>query len=458
MENYSYQSYPDSGDSSPRSREIEAENAVSWDETPPLAPIRVKLMCSYGGRIQPRSHDNQLSYFGGETKILAVDRSIRFPSIIAKLSSLCGAASPDEICCKYQLPGEDLDSLISVTNDEDLDHMMIEYDRLHRSSAKPTARLRLFLFPTNTLPRPAASAVSGQAEQKNDRQWFVEGLNSIPVQLVPALEHNPLQPPPPPPPQTLFPDFLSGIVPPPAPVNVKDPVPESVVGDPLPSPLDVPTVRSDLGKEEWQQIAGETVISPSTEVQNQFQEIQRLQIVENQHQQQVSMQRNSSEESLTKGYHGDYYAPRVQDMAPAATTQIPAPYWPDQRSMAAGRYTSMAGGEHPVYLIPTSHGVYSTTPGTGYYTAAPPAAMAMYPVAPPPPHSVFPEGSTAVRGPPGIDSAATTAAAAYAAAQMAYDSTGRAAVFYSGAVPTYQTITSVAHNPEPKMAKPSQVS
>lgn len=36
--------------------------------------------------------------------------------------------------------------MISVTNDEDLEHMMHEYDRLFKASAKP-ARLRLFLFP-----------------------------------------------------------------------------------------------------------------------------------------------------------------------------------------------------------------------------------------------------------------------------------------------------------------------
>ncbi|RVW74823.1 hypothetical protein CK203_053842 [Vitis vinifera] len=41
-----------------------------------------------------------------------------------------------KMCLKYQLPGEDLDALISVTNDEDLEHMMLEYDRLCRPSNK----------------------------------------------------------------------------------------------------------------------------------------------------------------------------------------------------------------------------------------------------------------------------------------------------------------------------------
>ncbi|KAE8657017.1 putative Oxidoreductase, zinc-binding dehydrogenase family protein [Hibiscus syriacus] len=99
------------------------------------ANYKVKFMCSYGGKIQPRSHDNQLAYVGGDTKILAVDRNIKFSAIMAKLSSLYGGGS--EVCFKYQLPGEDLDALISVTNDEDLEHMMMEYDRSHRVSAKP---------------------------------------------------------------------------------------------------------------------------------------------------------------------------------------------------------------------------------------------------------------------------------------------------------------------------------
>ena len=99
-------------------------------------------MCSYNGKTQPRPHDNQLAYVGGETKILAVNRNIKFNAIKSKLSSICNDA---DLCFKYQLPGEDLDALISVTNDEDLKHMMLKYDRLLRGSAKP-ARLRFVSF------------------------------------------------------------------------------------------------------------------------------------------------------------------------------------------------------------------------------------------------------------------------------------------------------------------------
>ncbi|GFP86842.1 hypothetical protein PHJA_000828000 [Phtheirospermum japonicum] len=107
-------------------------------------------MCSYGGKIHPRPNDNQLSYMGGETKILAVDRTIRFTSLFSKLIAVC---DNENISFKYQLPdqlpGEDLDALISVTNDDDVEHMMHEYERLYRASPSPKpAEAEDFHFPT----------------------------------------------------------------------------------------------------------------------------------------------------------------------------------------------------------------------------------------------------------------------------------------------------------------------
>ncbi|CAA2999413.1 chromatin modification-related eaf-1-like isoform X2 [Olea europaea subsp. europaea] len=106
---------------------------------------KVKLMCSYGGKIQPRPTDHQLSYIGGDIKILTVDRNINFSEMTAKLNSLCNINKNSEVCIKYQLPGEDLDSLVSLINDEDVEHMMVEYDRMLTISTKPV-RLRLFIF------------------------------------------------------------------------------------------------------------------------------------------------------------------------------------------------------------------------------------------------------------------------------------------------------------------------
>lgn len=344
MENYSNYSYPDSRDSSPRSREIDCENP-SWDEQP--SSYKAKFMCSYGGKIQPRAHDNQLAYVGGDTKILAVDRNIKLQAFLSKLSSI--SDSP-EVCFKYQLPGEDLDALISVTNDEDLDHMMMEYDRLYRASAKP-ARLRLFLFPLN----PPVPTGFGSPEAKSERQWFVDALNSVQIQPLEgssppasAAGSGPgsgLAPP--------NPDFLFGFdkgypgqkftdsmaAPPPAAAAA---APDSIAKD--------VTAGSDCGSED-RHVVGEPLVSPA-EMQRQIQELQRMQISHHQ-EQQAMFQRN--EIPNPRAYTGEYYSQKVP--APA---QIPATYVSDRHMTTGGYHVAPPAGteQQPVYLIPTPAGVY----------------------------------------------------------------------------------------------------
>ncbi|KAM1717156.1 hypothetical protein COP2_025291 [Malus domestica] len=129
-------------------------------------------MCSYGSKIQPCPHDHQLAYISSDTKILVVDRNIKLFVFISKLSSICDTSN-DAVCFKYQLPGKDLNILISVTNDEDLDHMMVEYGRLYSASAKPTSSNSFFSLLTATLPlasalaRPSPRASGGDAEDVN---------------------------------------------------------------------------------------------------------------------------------------------------------------------------------------------------------------------------------------------------------------------------------------------------
>jgi hypothetical protein len=196
MEHQSLTSHPNSANSSPNSRELVENNdhRSPFDEQPPPPPPpsnsnRVKLMCSYGGKIQPRLHDHHFTYIGGDTKILTVDRAVKLTTLVGKLSTMANC----DVCFKYQLPGEDLDALISVCNEEDLDHMMIEYDRLCRVSPKP-ARLRLFLFPApviinNNKDDEDASADSSVSavilaaveDSKSEGQWFIDALNSANV-------------------------------------------------------------------------------------------------------------------------------------------------------------------------------------------------------------------------------------------------------------------------------------
>ncbi|KAK9934577.1 hypothetical protein M0R45_021714 [Rubus argutus] len=52
--------------------------------------LTLKFLCSYGGKILPRYPDGKLRYLGGETRVLAVPRSISFSELLLKLGELCG--------------------------------------------------------------------------------------------------------------------------------------------------------------------------------------------------------------------------------------------------------------------------------------------------------------------------------------------------------------------------------
>ncbi|XP_019172624.1 PREDICTED: uncharacterized protein LOC109168028 isoform X2 [Ipomoea nil] len=162
--------YADS-DFSPRSR-----NTDSWDEPPPSFPGggKLRLMCSYGGHIVPRPHDKSLCYVGGDTRIMVVDRHTSLSDLSLRLSKtlLNGRA----FLLKYQLPSEDLDSLISVTTDEDLENMIDEYDRINaNSTAARASRLRLFLFPSKSEAMSSIGSLIESSTKSDD--WFLSALN-----------------------------------------------------------------------------------------------------------------------------------------------------------------------------------------------------------------------------------------------------------------------------------------
>ncbi|XP_004504874.1 uncharacterized protein [Cicer arietinum] len=306
METYQYPpSYPDSGNSSPRSRDIDFDNPASWEEQ---QNYKAKFMCSYGGKIQPRSHDNQLSYIGGDTKILAVDRNIKFQHFFSKLSSLCEASQQD-LSFKYQLPGEELDALISVTNEDDLEHMMHEYDRLYRPSSKPV-RMRLFLFIS-----PNSASVSQPDPLKPQSN----------VDFLFGLENKTLAPPLHPPSYAPLPDLVA------------------------PTPQYPPRALAD----------------DRVEIQEQ---LQRLQVSEN----EQSLYRRSGD-GFSGGYAaapgGDYYLQKMSEkVAPSnSPTGVPHPvgYWPEKQfstdSFSISGTNNSGGGDQQVYMIPA--------PGTFYHTA-----------------------------------------------------------------------------------------
>lgn len=462
-------------------------------------------MCSYGGKIHPRPHDNQLTYVGGETKILAVDRSIRFSSIISKLSSFCD----NEVCFKYQLPGEDLDALISVTNDEDLEHMMMEYDRIYRvgggGGASRPARLRLFLFPLVPSNQSSFSA----DDPKPSQQWFVDALNAVPIQ---SLDSSP-------PASATNTDFLFGggfekQVPPPAlpPVaKLIDPKPEILAQE----PKIIVGPESDRGGGEM------------FEIQRQIQELQRLQIANQEQQQQ--QQHQQAQQAFYQRKHeanirgafqggggggGDYYISEKQVPTSVPVSVPPTAYWQDRHPAVTGYPEQMTGAttdrqqqqqqQQQVYMnmMQQQAGMYQTvqTPGPGanmrqqqvtgmpghvsqgYYGiqrvvpdvyrdqpvySVGPAQMQQQPGPPPPPQAQMTKMMVGETG------------GGYTAAQVGYDSTGRQ-VYYAttgavqsggapvGVVPSsYPTaVTTMSVDPrqtggltqEGKVVKPPQAS
>lgn len=138
----------------------------------PTPTTKVRLLCSYGGQIVQRPHDKTLCYAGGENRVVAVDRRTTISSLSALLAHLSRTLYGNRpFYLKYQLPDEELDSLISVTTDEDLQNMLEEHDRTTTASVT-SSRIRLFLFPVK--PESLGSAL---LDSKAD-SWFSDALNN----------------------------------------------------------------------------------------------------------------------------------------------------------------------------------------------------------------------------------------------------------------------------------------
>ncbi|KAL3813277.1 hypothetical protein ACJIZ3_014545 [Penstemon smallii] len=139
------------------------------DPTPPPPPSsKLRLMCSYGGHIIPRPHDKSLFYAGGETRIVALDRRTTASSLSSFTAHLSRTLFHNRAFhLKYQLPNEDLDSLISVVTDDDLFNMLEEHDRI-----TAPVRIRLFLFPVK--PESLGSTL---LDPKSET-WFCDALKS----------------------------------------------------------------------------------------------------------------------------------------------------------------------------------------------------------------------------------------------------------------------------------------
>ncbi|XP_050220182.1 uncharacterized protein LOC126670483 isoform X2 [Mercurialis annua] len=134
---------------------------------------KMKLLCSFGGRILPRPSDGKLRYVGGETRIISIRKTVTLEELAKKTMAICN--QPHII--KYQLPGEDLDALISVCSYEDLRLMIEEYQELEFNGG--SQRLRIFLI--SSVEPDSPNSFDGITPKHNDVDYqYVFALNGVP--------------------------------------------------------------------------------------------------------------------------------------------------------------------------------------------------------------------------------------------------------------------------------------
>lgn len=80
-----------------------------------------------------------------------------------------------EVVMKYRIMPEDLDVFVSITCDEDLRHMLDEYDRQEPRSPSNSSRFRLFIF---SAAPPRLSSISDLSATSLE-QRYVEVINGV---------------------------------------------------------------------------------------------------------------------------------------------------------------------------------------------------------------------------------------------------------------------------------------
>ncbi|XP_022856153.1 uncharacterized protein LOC111377307 isoform X2 [Olea europaea var. sylvestris] len=145
---------------------------------------KIKFLCSFGGTILPRPGDGKLRYVGGQTRIISIRKNLSWKELVKKTSGIC--AQPHSI--KYQLPGEDLDALISVSSDEDLQNMIEEYygdEKLEGSQ-----RLRIFLIPLGESESSCTFDARSVQQNESDYQYVVAVNNIVGIDPFPSMYFN----------------------------------------------------------------------------------------------------------------------------------------------------------------------------------------------------------------------------------------------------------------------------
>ncbi|KAJ0243622.1 Octicosapeptide/Phox/Bem1p family protein [Hirschfeldia incana] len=171
---------------------------------------KLRVMCRYGGSIVSLPQAKSPRYVGGDTRIVAVPPSAEtsVASLVSHLAVALGISYDFKV--KYQLPDQELDSLISLETDEDVQIMMEEHGYVTCESLIPKTRVRLFLFPSESRGGGASQRdpvqCKPEAAVEGDVDWLGIGESSNPSgdeMTQPVLQH--------PKTDTWFVDALKGV-------------------------------------------------------------------------------------------------------------------------------------------------------------------------------------------------------------------------------------------------------
>ncbi|XP_058103268.1 uncharacterized protein LOC131246845 [Magnolia sinica] len=140
---------------------------------------KVPMLCRFGGNFIWES--DKVYYKGGTNHIVYVDRAINYHNLLSKVCGICKLTDISNI--KYKYPGLDLDSLVSIENDDDVTNMMEAFPQ----SSKP---IQLFLSGDQNLSIPIAvpSFLMQNADNGND-QASLQDLHESNGTLAPS-SHN----------------------------------------------------------------------------------------------------------------------------------------------------------------------------------------------------------------------------------------------------------------------------
>ncbi|XP_042497465.1 uncharacterized protein LOC122076209 [Macadamia integrifolia] len=134
---------------------------------------KLKFLCSFGGKILPRPSDGKLRYVGGDTRIVRISKDISWQELLQKTLSMYN--QPHTI--KYQLPGEDLDALVSVSCEEDLQNMIEECNVIEDEGSQ---KLRMFLFSATDVDDPHSNPSSIEGDPEIQYVVAVNGMDVSP--------------------------------------------------------------------------------------------------------------------------------------------------------------------------------------------------------------------------------------------------------------------------------------